>query len=262
MRKMIAVLLAVVTVFVLCGCTTAAERKAAEEREQQRLEAAKAGTLASLAPFMEGFGLTDYDITVDGLGHIKEIRCDAFEDLSAEDQFALLCSLLWSGSRNFDLNGSKVITTAGTYVLTTGFQGKATTSVLKKDGTALYSMLTGDANKRYTGYRSGGSGSSGGNRVTCSICNGTGKVRYYYGSSSTEAALAGKNDYEYGPCTSCGGKGYVYRAGSASASGSSGTVTCPSCGKQVSGLVSKKDAAGVTRRWCSGCWSDYNKIMG
>ena len=35
--------------------------------------------------------------------------------------------------------------------------------------------------------------------VKCSNCNGTGKVRYYYGNSALEAALDGHNDYEYGP---------------------------------------------------------------
>ncbi len=47
-------------------------------------------------------------------------------------------------------------------------------------------------------------------KVKCSFCNGTGKVKYYYGSSALEAYLSGHNDYEYGPCTSCDGKGYVY----------------------------------------------------
>ena len=42
----------------------------------------------------------------------------------------------------------------------------------------------------------------------------------------------------------------------------SGSVVCPSCGKKVSKLISKKDAAGVVRNWCSSCWADYNAIMG
>lgn len=98
-------------------------------------------------------------------------------------------------------------------------------------------------------------------KVTCSMCNGTGKVRYYYGGSATEAALNGKNDYEYGPCTSCGGTGYTYVTVSGSPS-SSNKVTCPSCGKKVDRLISRKDAAGVTRNWCSSCWADYDAIMG
>ena len=47
-------------------------------------------------------------------------------------------------------------------------------------------------------------------KVKCDLCNGTGKVKYYYGSSALEAYLSGHNDYEYGPCPSCDGKGYYY----------------------------------------------------
>ena len=100
-------------------------------------------------------------------------------------------------------------------------------------------------------------------RVTCSMCNGTGKVRYYYGDSALEAALDGENDYEYGICTSCNGTGYTdVKVQSGSGTGSSSSVVCPSCGKQVTSLISKADAAGVTRRWCSDCWAEYNAIMG
>ena len=41
-----------------------------------------------------------------------------------------------------------------------------------------------------------------------------------------------------------------------------GEKTCPSCGNKVTTLITKKDAAGVYRTWCSSCWYDYNKIMG
>lgn len=104
-------------------------------------------------------------------------------------------------------------------------------------------------------------------KVTCSMCNGTGSVRYYYGDSPLEAALDGHDDYEYGPCSSCDGKGYTYvkvssSSGNSSKSESSSKKICPSCNKSVSSLVTKKDAAGVSRTWCSGCWSDYNSIMG
>ena len=103
-------------------------------------------------------------------------------------------------------------------------------------------------------------------RVTCSFCNGTGKVKYYYGDSAVEAALNGHNDYEYGVCTSCDGKGYIYitTTGSSSGSGSNSNsmVTCPSCGNKVSSLKTQKDAAGERRTWCSSCWSRYNSIMG
>lgn len=44
-------------------------------------------------------------------------------------------------------------------------------------------------------------------REKCAICNGTGYVRYYYGSSDLEAILSGYDPYTVGKCTSCDGKG-------------------------------------------------------
>ena len=107
--------------------------------------------------------------------------------------------------------------------------------------------------------------SSGGTteKVKCSMCNGTGHVKYYYGGSALEAALNGQNDYEYGPCTSCNGTGYTtVKTSTKSTSNSINKKTCPSCGKKVSNLVTKKDVAGVSRTWCSNCWAEYNAIMG
>lgn len=42
---------------------------------------------------------------------------------------------------------------------------------------------------------------------TCSACNGTGLVRYYYGGSSLEAELDGYDDFEYNQCYRCLGTG-------------------------------------------------------
>jgi len=50
------------------------------------------------------------------------------------------------------------------------------------------------------------SGNSAGNGK-CNRCNGTGYVRYNYGSSDLEAWLSGHDAYTYGPCSRCGGTG-------------------------------------------------------
>lgn len=50
-------------------------------------------------------------------------------------------------------------------------------------------------------------------------------------------------------------------AGCGSSGGSSRKI-CPSCGKSVTSLITKKDVFGDTHTWCSGCWSDYHAIMG
>lgn len=55
------------------------------------------------------------------------------------------------------------------------------------------------------GHSSSSSSSSSGN--VCSRCNGTGGVRYNYGSSDLEAVLSGHDPYTYGTCGSCGGTG-------------------------------------------------------
>lgn len=51
------------------------------------------------------------------------------------------------------------------------------------------------------------SGSSGSTSKKCIVCNGTGHVRYYYGSSDLEAILSGHDPYTIGECTSCNGTG-------------------------------------------------------
>ena len=51
---------------------------------------------------------------------------------------------------------------------------------------------------KYSSSYSKDSYSSSTEKVTCSMCNGTGLVKYYYGSSALEAAMDGHDDYEYG----------------------------------------------------------------
>jgi hypothetical protein len=70
--------------------------------------------------------------------------------------------------------------------------------IIKKNGEKVYSYYKAGNYGDYDG--SGGSGS-------CPMCNGTGSVRYNYGSSDLEAILSGHDPYTYGPCTSCGGTG-------------------------------------------------------
>lgn len=41
----------------------------------------------------------------------------------------------------------------------------------------------------------------------CEWCNGTGKIKYYYGGSELEAILDGHEDSWYGQCGACGGTG-------------------------------------------------------
>ena len=98
--------------------------------------------------------------------------------------------------------------------------------------------------------------SCGGNKeqqITCTMCNGSGEVKYYYGE--------GDNDYNMGPCTSCDEKGYIIVKPSGN-SGGGKKVICGSCEEYVKEVITKKDAAGENRTWCSDCWEEYDSIMG
>lgn len=97
-------------------------------------------------------------------------------------------------------------------------------------------------------------------KVECSVCNGTGYVKYYYGSSDLEAILDGHDPYTTGTCTSCDGKGYSYvQAGGQKDHDSD--VVCPSCYQWKDELITEQDASGTYRTWCSDCWEEYNRMM-
>ncbi len=142
-------------------------------------------------------------------------------------------------------------------------QYDSSSSLNTSDDTKTTPFITTAPETKDSNSKSSSTTTSSKEKITCSFCNGTGSVKYYYGGSALEAALNGQNDYEYGKCTSCDGEGYKYvTTKSSSESSKPSGVICPSCEKRVSSLVTKKDAAGVNRSWCSSCWSDYNSIMG
>ncbi|MCI8698055.1 MAG: hypothetical protein HFF29_02950 [Oscillospiraceae bacterium] len=49
--------------------------------------------------------------------------------------------------------------------------------------------------------------SEGYSRTPCLLCNGTGTIRFYYGSSDLEAILSGHDPYTLGTCPMCNGRG-------------------------------------------------------
>lgn len=88
-------------------------------------------------------------------------------------------------------------------------------------------------------------------KVDCTMCNGTGEVKYYFGD--------GDNDYNMGKCTSCDGKGYTVVTVDKK---NVDKKICGSCEKTVDELITKADAAGENRTWCADCWADYDAMMG
>ena len=89
-------------------------------------------------------------------------------------------------------------------------------------------------------------------KVTCTMCNGSGEVKYYYGQ--------GDNDYDMGPCTSCDEKDYIMVVPKGD-SNHGKRVVCGSCETYVDELITKEDAAGESRTWCADCWADYDALM-
>ncbi len=85
---------------------------------------------------------------------------------------------------------------------------------------AINVIVNGSRLNGYTYYVSkvnaSGSSSSGGSSGSlpggkCSICNGTGSVKYYYGDSDLQAYLDGQDPYTFGVCTACNGTGKAKR---------------------------------------------------
>ena len=90
-------------------------------------------------------------------------------------------------------------------------------------------------------------------KVSCSMCNGSGQVKYYCGDSD--------NNYNLGSCTSCNEKGYVMIVPSGNSNGGKNQI-CGSCERYVEELITKEDESGESRSWCADYWNEYNEIMG
>lgn len=98
-----------------------------------------------------------------------------------------------------------------------------------------------------------GCGGNKGQQVICSVCNGTGQVKYFYGDKDDE--------YNWGPCTSCDEKGYIMTVPSGDSNGGKNQI-CSSCERYVEELITKEDNAGERRSWCADCWEEYEQLIG
>ena len=98
-----------------------------------------------------------------------------------------------------------------------------------------------------------GCGGNKGQQVICSVCNGTGQVRYFYGNKDDE--------YNWGPCTSCDEKGYIMTVPSGDSNGGKNQI-CSSCERYVEELITKEDNAGERKSWCADCWDEYEQLIG
>ena len=98
-----------------------------------------------------------------------------------------------------------------------------------------------------------GCGGNKGQQVICSVCNGTGQVKYFYGDKDDE--------YNWGPCTSCDEKGCIMTVPSGDSNGGKNQI-CSSCEIYVEELITKEDNAGERRSWCADCWEEYEQLIG
>lgn len=98
-----------------------------------------------------------------------------------------------------------------------------------------------------------GCGGNKGQQLICSVCNGTGQVKYFYGDKDDE--------YNWGPCTSCDEKGYIMTVPSGDSNGGKNQI-CSSCERYVEELITKEDNAGERRSWCADCWEEYEQLIG
>lgn len=101
-------------------------------------------------------------------------------------------------AKNMSLLTSECSITSGDAVY--GYANRGTENVLLKDGIEILTRKSIDS-PTYKTFLKG---------EKCPFCNGTGSVRYYYGSSNLEAILSGHDPYTVGECSSCKGKGKFY----------------------------------------------------
>ena len=72
---------------------------------------------------------------------------------------------------------------------------------------AICIRLSGPAHGKREKPSKPSSSSSGSSSGRCPACNGTGTIRFYYGSSDLEAILSGHDPYTLGTCPMCNGRG-------------------------------------------------------
>ena len=69
----------------------------------------------------------------------------------------------------------------------------------------------GNSSSNNTSNNTSNNSSNKTTKTKCELCNGTGSVKYYYGSSDFEAIINGYDPYTFGPCSRCDGDGYYYK---------------------------------------------------
>lgn len=229
-KKTIIIVLSILAFFIVAIQWDKLHR---EHKAQKEREAYRALTRAYLEPVFDKYHCNYYcggcyeDYSDPTVTIVEErISSDDFSELSDSAKYSLLEELSLLDSLNINGKTIEFPPTVHTGYGTdrfgfvgyhkewkyysydgkvTGYDSKDNYITLRKNPeTGLIVKEKDD----YSASSSFSSNSSTTSKV-CAFCHGSGKVRYYYGSSWIEAALSGHDNYEYGKCTSCNGTGKV-----------------------------------------------------
>lgn len=159
----------------------------------------------------EKYGLTDIqDVEFEwGSGddshkYSVSIESELFGSLSDEDKMLYYRDVSWETDLYFDIDGSSLSNEVGCLKI---YSGEDLYEYADHYGRKLYKNgeVIAEEVKKSSNNSSNNSSKKSGKK--CSMCNGTGSVKYYYGESDLEAILTGHDPYTFGPCPSCDGTG-------------------------------------------------------
>ena len=212
-KKLHIVIICVVAAGIGVTYTGLKLKEAHEERLEAEAMAKEEQRIAEeiVLPIAEALGINDLVFEYIEPGSLDATCCfssETYGSLSDEEKLNLLVAVA-SETRlndNYFPHGSEHY---GNYFDFEMISGEHTyrdfttggSSWLMQDGEKVFSMTTEYAQS--FNRKPSGSGSSG----KCPWCNGTGQMKYYYGSSALEAFIDGQPNSYYAKCGGCGGTG-------------------------------------------------------
>ena len=153
----------------------------------------KADINAELTSIAKTQGLTDVEIYVGGKASGYDIyevtvRCSNFHELSYSKMYSV----------------DKAMNAGYGYIIDEYVSGGDTYRVYLD---TYYSKIYKNGKTIHLEEKPSTSNTSNTGTSKCSLCNGTGSVKYYSAGSDLESILAGLDPYTFGPCSRCNGTG-------------------------------------------------------
>lgn len=151
---------------------------------------------------------------IDDWHYMLTAECEGFEKLSNEEMVAFFEDVADDVRNNHILRVENIqlLSNGHTYtaknvwphVSIPSYFAFCDDEAVDPEGLEEYLEMMEEISMGVLAEKGSSSNNSGGK---CYWCNGTGSVRYNYGSSDLEAILSGHDPYTYGQCGSCGGTG-------------------------------------------------------